>query len=226
MVARLQSNDLSLKRFEQLQKIIQELKSETNQLKEEKATQGDQLQKIHDHSNQVDIENNQLVFRMKQLKDLFEQREQTIRDIFDKMNKARTSGYRKNFNLHPILRSFFFIVEFEDLLSNLRETLSHSNQDFLSSIDNDVKRSGQRIRNLHHEIDEKAHRIKELELLFKHESDRCREIETKLKVVLELREHDSHLQIRQLGRTDTELRKARTDSERARILQQQVEFKQ
>ncbi len=58
------------------------------------------------------------------------------------------------------------------------------------------------------------------------EKDRCRELETKLKVVLELRERDAHLHIRQMGQTDAELRKARTDTERVRILQQQLELKQ
>ena len=82
------------------------------------------------------------------------------------------------------------------------------------------------MRHLHHELDEKTRRIKELDQLLNQEKDRCREIETKLKVVLELRERDAHLHIRQLGQTDAELRKARTDTERVRILQQQLDLKQ
>lgn len=82
------------------------------------------------------------------------------------------------------------------------------------------------MRDLHAEIEEKTRRVKELDALLNQEKDRCRELETKLKVVLELRERDAHLHIRQLGQTDAELRKARNDTERVRILQQQLEFKQ
>ncbi len=82
------------------------------------------------------------------------------------------------------------------------------------------------MRDLHTEIEDKARRVKELDALLNQEKDRCRELETKLKVVLELRERDAHLHIRQLGQTDAELRKARTDTERVRILQQQLELKQ
>ena len=82
------------------------------------------------------------------------------------------------------------------------------------------------MRQLHSDIEEKARRIKELDTLLNQEKDRCREFETKLKVILELRERDAHLHIRQLGQSDAELRKARTDTERVRILQQQLELKQ
>ena len=68
--------------------------------------------------------------------------------------------------------------------------------------------------------------MNELDVLLKQERDRCKEMETKLKVVLELRERDAHLHIRQLGQTDAELRKARNDTERVRILQQQLDLKQ
>ncbi len=96
----------------------------------------------------------------------------------------------------------------------------------LSTIDNDVEKANQHMRDLHTEIEEKTRRVKELDTLLNQEKDRCRELETKLKVVLELRERDAHLHIRQLGQTDAELRKARTDTERVRILQQQLELKQ
>ena len=82
------------------------------------------------------------------------------------------------------------------------------------------------MRDLQHEIQEKTSRIKELDSLLKQERDRAKEMETKLKVVLELRERDAHLHIRQLGQTDAELRKARNDTERVRILQQQLDLKQ
>ena len=98
--------------------------------------------------------------------------------------------------------------------------------DILSTIDNDVEKANQRIRDLHSEIDEKTRRIKDLNLLLYQEKDRCRELETKLKVILELREHDTHMHIRQIGQTDAELRTARTDTERVKILQNQLELKQ
>ena len=120
----------------------------------------------------------------------------------------------------------FPFIELESLLSILTENSSNNNQHLLSTIDDDLEKSNQHIRDLHHDIDEKTRRLKELDVLFKQEKDRCKEIETKLKVVLELRERDAHLHIRQLGQTDAELRKARTDTERVRILQQQLELKQ
>jgi hypothetical protein len=145
---------------------------------------------------------------MKQLKNLFEQRDQTIKLLYEKI---QTIDH----------------FESEDLLSILTENSSNNNnQDFLSIIDNDIQKSNQHIHDLHSEINEKTRRIKELDLLFKQEKDRCKEIETKLKIVLELRERDAHLHIRQLGQTDAELRKARTDTERIRILQHQLELKQ
>jgi hypothetical protein len=106
------------------------------------------------------------------------------------------------------------------------EATNESNQALLSTIDNEVEKANQHMRQLHSELDEKTHRIKELDTLLNQEKDRSREIETKLKVVLELRERDAHLHIRQLGQTDAELRKARNDTERVRILQQQLDLKQ
>jgi hypothetical protein len=142
---------------------------------------------------------------MKQLKDLLEQRDQTIKIITEKI---QTIDH----------------FESDDLLSILKE--NSSNQDFLSIIDYDIQKSNQHIHDLHSQIDEKTRRIKELEILFKQEKDHCKEIETKLKVILELREHDTHLHIRQLGQTSAELRKARTDTDRVRLLQQQLDLKQ
>jgi hypothetical protein len=150
------------------------------------------------------MEKHQLTMRMKQLKDLLEQRNQTIKHLHEKIQT---------------LDHF----ESKDLLSILNENSSDEN--FLSIIDNDIKKSNQHIHDLHSEIDEKTRRIKEIDILLKQEKDHCREIETKLKVVLELRERDAHLHIRQLGQTDAELRKARTDADRVRIQQQQLELK-
>jgi chromosome segregation ATPase len=88
----MQSNDISLERFEKSQEIIQELKSQITQLKQENFIQKDQLQEIQDHTNQLDIDNNQLTHRMKQLKDLLEQRDQTIKRIHDKINEDKPNG--------------------------------------------------------------------------------------------------------------------------------------
>jgi chromosome segregation ATPase len=88
----MQSNDISLERFEKSQEIIQDLKSQITQLKQENFIQKDQLQEIQDHTNQLDIDNNQLTHRMKQLKDLLEQRDQTIKRIHDKINEDKPNG--------------------------------------------------------------------------------------------------------------------------------------
>ncbi|CAF3862766.1 unnamed protein product [Rotaria sp. Silwood1] len=117
--------------------------------------------------------------------------------------------------------------EINNLLSTVEENTNDNNQqEFLSNIDNDIEKANQHMCHLLAELDEKTRRIKELDLLLNQEKDHCKELETKLKVVLELQERDAHLHIRQLGQTDAELRKARRDTERVRILQQQLEFKQ
>ena len=115
------------------------------------------------------------------------------------------------------------------MLSSVTENNQDNDEqqrELLSTIDNDVKKANQHMKDLHCEIEEKTRRIKELDSLLNQEKDRCRELETKFKVVLELRERDAHLHIRQLGHSDAELRKARNDTERVKILQQQLEFKQ
>jgi hypothetical protein len=120
-------------------------------------------------------------------------------------------------------------LEIGDILSTITENGPDNNQEqqeLLSTIDNDVEKANQHMRDLHSEIDEKTRRIKDLDSLLNQEKDRCRELETKLKVILELRERDAHIHIRQLGQTDAELRKARTDTERVKILQNQLELKQ
>lgn len=148
---------------------------------------------------------------MKQLKDLLEQKDETIARIREKMLDDNDDEEKT--------------TEIGDILSTVTENNSNNNQ-LLSTIDNDVEKANQHMRDLHTEIEEKTRRIKEFDTLLNQEKDRCRELETKLKVVLELRERDAHLHIRQLGQTDAELRKARTDTERVRILQQQLELKQ
>ena len=126
-----------------------------------------------------------------------------------------------------VLILVFLILERDNLLSRINENNCESDQQaFLLNIDNDIEKASQHMRSLHSEIDEKTCRVKELDSLLNQEKDRCRELETKLKVVLELRERDAHLHIRQLGQTDAELRKARTDTKRVRILQQELELKQ
>ncbi|CAF4097930.1 unnamed protein product, partial [Adineta steineri] len=214
-IARLQSNDLSLERFEKLQETIQLLKSEISQLKQDKFTQTDQLQQLQEQANQLDIDNNQLTIKMKQLKDLIEQKDETITRMREKLLNTHDDDEDET-------------TEKDDLLSkvSLEENVDNNSQELLSNIDNDVEKANQHMRDLHSEIDEKTRRIKELDLLLNQEKDRSREVETKLKVVLELRERDAHLHIRQLGQTDAELRKARTDTERVRILQQQLQLKE
>jgi peptidoglycan hydrolase CwlO-like protein len=234
-ISRLQSNDLSLERFEKLQEIIHELKSEITQLKQDKFAQTDQLHRVQEQANQLDIDNNELTIKMKQLKDLLEQRDQTIARIREKMltdddDEEKTTGYFPN-SLFFIFSNNLIFLEIGDILSTVTETNSDNDEKqqqrkLLLTIDNDVEKANQHMRDLHSEIEEKTHRIKELDALVNQEKDRCRELETKLKVVLELRERDAHLHIRQLGQSDAELRKARTDTERVRILQQQLELKQ
>ena len=93
-------------------------------------------------------------------------------------------------------------------------------------MDDEIEKSGQYLCDLHDDIERKALRIKELDRCLTQERDRAKEIETKLRVVLELRERDTHRHLRQMGETDTDLRRARTDAERVRILQTQLELKQ
>ena len=101
-----------------------------------------------------------------------------------------------------------------------------NDEELLLAIDLDVEKASQRTRDLYDELDTKTRRIAELDIQLNEEKHRTREIETKLKIILELRERDTHLHIRQLGQTDAELRKARTDTERVQILHQQIELQQ
>jgi chromosome segregation ATPase len=225
-----------LERLESLQETINELKTETTKLKQDKFAQIDQVNEMKERANQLDVENNKLTIKMKQLKDLLEQRDETIARIREKMvnesNDQTIGMYRVCicvFSSRMLCFLFSFdciILDLGELLSKVDETNTESNQELLSTIDNDVEKANQHMRELHKEIDEKTRRIKDLDSLLNQEKDRYREMETKLKVVLELRERDAHLHIRQLGQTDAELRKARTDTERVRILQQQLELKQ
>ena len=105
--ARVQSNDLSLERFEKLQETIDGLESEISQLKQEKFAQVDQLQEAKDRANQMDLDNNELTIKMKQLKELLEQLDETITRIREKMlddndDEEKTSG--------KFLHSHIFLV--------------------------------------------------------------------------------------------------------------------
>lgn len=84
-IARLQSSDFSAERFQILQNIIHELKLENTHLKQENLIQTDQLQQIHQQANQLDIDNNELTIKMKQLKELLEQRNEMIICIQEKI---------------------------------------------------------------------------------------------------------------------------------------------
>jgi predicted nuclease with TOPRIM domain len=100
-IVRLQTNDLSLERFEKLQETIDQLKAETTQLKQEKFVQLDQVKEIQERANDLDVENNQLTLKMKQLKELLEQRDETIALIREKMNnhdEDGSSGKRRHRN--------------------------------------------------------------------------------------------------------------------------------
>ncbi|CAF4233615.1 unnamed protein product, partial [Rotaria magnacalcarata] len=90
----------------------------------------------------------------------------------------------------------------EDLRAILKDNSLANNQNLLSTIDSDAKKSNQRIHDLHNDINMKTRRLKELDLLLNQEKERCKEVETKLKIVLELRERDTHLHIRQFGQID------------------------
>lgn len=206
-VNRIQSNDFSIERFEKSEETIQELRSTITQLTQEKFLEQDQSRENQEHSKQLRIDNHQLTLRMKQLKGLLEQRNGIIKQVQEKIQTDDE-------------------LESDDLLSLLTEQSSDEKRDLLLTIDEDIKKSKQQMEELHAELEVKTRRVKELEIQCKQEKDRCREMETKLKVVLELRERDAHLHIRQLGQTDAELRKARTDTDRVRILQQQLDLKQ
>lgn len=105
IISKYQSNDISLERFEKSQDLIQELKSENAQLKQEKFTHKDQLQEIQDQVNKLDLDNNQLTLRMKQLKDLLDERDQTIKHIQERINEE---GHISFFTL--FFNSLFFFL--------------------------------------------------------------------------------------------------------------------
>ncbi len=77
-------------------------------MKEDKFAQTDQLQQVQEHANQLDIDNNELTIKMKQLKDLLQQRDQTIACIRQKMlndnDEENITGYFQDSSL------FYFLV--------------------------------------------------------------------------------------------------------------------
>jgi len=77
---------LSLEQFQQLQQIINDLKSENTQLKQDRFAQIDEVQQIQERLNQLDVDNNELTIKLKQLKDLLEQRDQTIAKLKENVN--------------------------------------------------------------------------------------------------------------------------------------------
>ena len=172
----------------------------------------------------------------------FEKSEETIRDLKSTITQLTQEKYQEHDQLREIqeqckqlnLDKHQLTIRMKQMKHLLEQrqrrnqTVDHleSNDDLFSAIDNDIKKSQEHLEDLQSELETKTHRVKELEMQCKQEKDRCREMETKLKVVLELRERDAHLHIRQLGQTDAELRKARTDADRVRILQQQLDLKQ
>lgn len=171
----------------------------------------------------------------------FEKSEEIIRELKSTVTQLTQEKFQEQDQLREVqVHSKQLVLENHQLtvrMKQLKDLLKQrdgktqtiddlESNDLLSTIDNDIKKSQQHLEDLHSDLETKTCRVKELEVQCKQEKDRCREMETKLKVVLELRERDAHLHIRQLGQTDAELRKARTDTDRVRILQQQLDFKQ
>ena len=92
-----------MERFEKLQETIDGLKSEITQLKQDKFAQVDRLQETQDRANKLDLDNNELTMKMKQLKELLQQRDETIARIREKMlddndDEEKTSGLFSSFN--------------------------------------------------------------------------------------------------------------------------------
>lgn len=75
-----------MEQSEQLQQMINDLKSEITQLEKEKLTQTDELHHVQERANQLDIDNNELTITLKQLKDLLEERDQTIAELTENAN--------------------------------------------------------------------------------------------------------------------------------------------
>lgn len=96
-----------MERFEKLQETIDGLKSEITQLKQDKFAQTDRLQETQDRANQLDLDNNELTMKMKQLKELLQQRDETIARIREKMlddndDEEKASGLFSYFDIFPL----------------------------------------------------------------------------------------------------------------------------
>ncbi|CAF1613175.1 unnamed protein product, partial [Didymodactylos carnosus] len=175
-------------------------------------------------------ENNELVTKLKQLKTIIVERDNIIQTIKDKITNREKVLKEKNVNENESDEENEDEEEMQNTnFTSLNEILMTCTQvnsidAILTDIDADAEKATIHTKELYDDIEERNKRIKELNVHLKKEH--CKELETKLKVILELRERDAHLHIRQLGQSDAELRKARTDTDRIKILQQQLEFKQ
>ena len=174
-------------------------------------------------------------------------------DILEEDLQCKEDSLQKQMNIVTLLNNE--ILEYQQELEKERRTVMHLSHDdhafkqfekrhefihqsqsdkSVQTDQSDIDDAQEQLRttveddmqNIDSKVAEKLRRIKELDALLYKEKNRCRELETKLKVVVELKERDAHLHIQQLGQTDAEFRKARTDTERVRILQQQLDLKQ
>jgi predicted nuclease with TOPRIM domain len=92
MTVRLQSNDLSIEHFEKHRKMIDTLKTEIIQLKDELRTHQGQSQSMKEQMNRTNIENNQLTLKVKQWKDALEQRQQWIDRVRQEVDRNASEG--------------------------------------------------------------------------------------------------------------------------------------
>ncbi|CAF0804770.1 unnamed protein product [Didymodactylos carnosus] len=236
IILRLESTDLTLERFEKLQETINQLRHDMNQLKQEKSLLNNKYDQLVEKSNKNEIENTELTTKMKQLRTIIIERDNIIQIIKDKIMNRTKVMKQKNVDENDDVNEDDDEDEDEQeeqksdfiSLNEILVTCSQINlmDTMLNDIDMDVEKASKHVQELNDDIEQRNKHVKELDMQLHQEKERCKELETKLKVVLELRERDAHLHIRQLGQTDAELRKARTDGDRVRILQQQLELKQ
>ncbi|CAF4541042.1 unnamed protein product, partial [Didymodactylos carnosus] len=230
-ISRIECSDLTLERFEKLQETINQLRHDLNQLKQEKFALNDDYNQLIEKSHKSEIENNELVTKLKQLKTIIVERDNIIQTIKDKITNREKVLKEKNVNENESDEENEDEEEMQNTnFTSLNEILMTCTQvnsidAILTDIDADAEKATIHTKELYDDIEERNKRIKELNVHLNQEKEHCKELETKLKVILELRERDAHLHIRQLGQSDAELRKARTDTDRIKILQQQLEFK-
>lgn len=90
-----------------------------------------------------------------------------------------------------------------------------------SSVDG-RSQSFESLSNFYDELEKKMSRISELKKLLNDEQKRSKELETKLKMIIELRERDTQLHLRQLTESEGQWRRAKTDTERLEIVQNEL----